>query len=65
MTPAERIAEMGAFLALGYRRLQIQRQNGLDGSGPASGDANSPVYGIESLGQVAAGSVPQSEKEIA
>ncbi len=32
MTPAARIAELGAILAAGYRRLRLNRLNGLDES---------------------------------
>ena len=67
MTPAERLAEMGAILALGYRRLQIEQKNRLDGPGPDQRACELPGLGTESLaGQEAApGAVPQRERRTA
>ena len=66
MTSAERVAEMGAILAAGYRRFQIRREKGLDAPAPDERSCE-PGLGTESLGDpgAATGAVPQSEGEIA
>ena len=67
MTPAERMGAIAALLALGYRRLQIQRQNELDAPPPDERSCEPLVHGTESLGgqEAATGAVPQSGREIA
>ena len=55
LTPAERLAELGTILAVGYRRLRLSRQRTLDGSAEVEALCDSAVdgNGAETAGEVA------------